>query len=219
VPVETPETIPVDPTMAVDVADDDQVPPNAISVRVMELPVQTEVRPVIMPAVGEGFIVTALDAIAVPHELIAMYSMLSVPADIPVAMPNPETLALPSVELHKPPGVPSVYAEVTSVQIVDAPDMTPAYGNGLMVITFIAADVPQVFVTVYLIVSKPGDTPVIIPPIIDAVALVQLHMPLGEASDKVMVDAGQTVDGPVIEPADGNGFTVIVSVVASVLQG
>lgn len=108
VPADTPDTMPEEPTVAIAVLNDDQIPPVVASERGIVLPTQTNEPPVIVPAEGEEFTVTALAAVAVPHVLITMYSIVSVPAVMPVAIPIPDKLALPFVELHKPPGLASV---------------------------------------------------------------------------------------------------------------
>ena len=69
-----------------------------------------------------------------------------VPADIPVTTP-PATLAVTSLLVQLPPGAGSVNTIDEPTQTVDGPVMTPALGNGLMVITIVAVAVPQTLVT------------------------------------------------------------------------
>ena len=62
--------------------------------------------------------------------------------------------------------------------------------------------------TVYLIVSTPAVTPVTTPPRTVAVVLLLLHVPPGAKSVNVTDEPVQTVEGPVMAPSSGNGFTV-----------
>jgi hypothetical protein len=58
VPAAMPLTTPEVPVVATATSDDDHTPPVVPSVSVMSLPVHTAVGPVIVPAAGNGFIVT-----------------------------------------------------------------------------------------------------------------------------------------------------------------
>jgi len=49
-----------------------QTPPAAASVRAALLPVQTTDAPVTLPALGNGFIVTVLVAVAVPQPVVTV---------------------------------------------------------------------------------------------------------------------------------------------------
>lgn len=77
-----------------------------------------------------------------------MYSMVSTPDVTPVTTPEPDTLTLPFVDPQTPPTVESVNVVVAPVHNDDAPDMLPALGSGLTVITCVAVAVPHPFVTV-----------------------------------------------------------------------
>jgi hypothetical protein len=61
-------------------------------------------------------------------------------------------------------------------------------------------------------VSIPAAIPVTKSPETDALELLLLHKPSVTRSDKVMVEPTQTPEAPVILPANGAGFTVIVFV-------
>jgi hypothetical protein len=52
-----------------------------------------------------------------------------------------------SDELHVPPAIPSVSVVEFVWQISSEPEITPAYGAGLMVTTAVAYAVVQLFVT------------------------------------------------------------------------
>ena len=65
-------------------------------------------------------------------------------------------------------------------------------------------------------VSIPGVTPVTVPPVTVALVLVLFHMPPVIASASVMLDPAHTVDGPVMDPADGSDvLTATISVAAA----
>ena len=94
----TPVTTPDDaPTVAMVLSLLLQVPPVAASSNVIVPPTHTVVRPVI--AGGNGLIVTTV--LAVQPE--AANEMLVVPAETPVTLPDPSTVAIPVDELlHEP---------------------------------------------------------------------------------------------------------------------
>ena len=130
------------------------------------------------------------------------------PMDTPVTMP-PVTVAEGKLLLQIPPLDVSDNVIGVLMHTFDGPVIVPAKGSGLIVTRFVAMAVPQLFVTVYLIVSIPVVTPVTTSP--DKVTMVEelLHDPPEEVSTKVMEFPTQTELKPVIVPADGNGFTVI----------
>jgi hypothetical protein len=87
------------------------------------------------------------------------------------------------------------------------------------VTTLIDVAVPQLLVYAYLMVSVPPTIPVTTPAVITALLVsLLLHTPPLTELLNVMVNPPQTVDGPVIVPAFGNGFTVITFVVLAVPQ-
>lgn len=69
VPADAPDTEPDEPTVATPVLLDVQTPPDDASVRVILPDTHTEVAPDMLPALGNGFTVTVLVAVAVPHKL------------------------------------------------------------------------------------------------------------------------------------------------------
>jgi hypothetical protein len=81
----------------------------------------------------------------------------------------PETIHLSGAEgatdifrllaLHKPPETEATKDTLLPRQSAAGPDIVPGYGNGFTVIVFNASTEPQALVTVYLIVSTPGDSP------------------------------------------------------------
>ena len=58
----------------------------------MDEPTQTLERPVIMPAFTDEFTVIVLVAVAVPHKLVTVYMMVSIPAETPVTIPPEQWL-------------------------------------------------------------------------------------------------------------------------------
>jgi len=100
------------------------------------------------PALGEAFTVTRCIATALPQELETVYFTVSIPAEAPVTMPDPLTVAFPSDVLQVPPGAGSVSVIVLPVQTTDAPEMVPAERNAPIFTTLLVVNVPQTFVTV-----------------------------------------------------------------------
>jgi len=89
---------------------------------------------------------TSLVAYAVPHGPVTAYEIVTVPALTPVTMP-PETVAQVLLALHVPPAVASVSVMVAPATTVDGPviGLTVVV---LIVTVFVAAALPQPFVTV-----------------------------------------------------------------------
>ena len=92
----------------------------------------------------------------------------------------------------------------------EGPVIVPALAVRLTSICFVAVAVPQLLVTAYLIVSIPGATPVTMPPVTVAVALLLLHAPPMAGSVSIIVDPTHTPDGPDMVPAFGAGLIVII---------
>lgn len=75
--------------------------------------------------------------------------MIVVPAATPVTTPVEPTVAiLVAVLLHTPPVAASVKVILVAGHTVDAPDIEPALGLGFTVTTAVAANVPQLLLTV-----------------------------------------------------------------------
>lgn len=210
-PADTPYTV-SDATVATVVGALLHTPPVTGSARVVVDPSHTAPAPVIVPACGSGFTVTAIEAYALPQTLLTVYEISVVPALAPPTVP-PDTVAINGSRLlHVPPGAGSVKTIVdVSHTVVVGPLITPATGWGFTVKGNVAADVPQVFVTVYEMVVAPPATPVTMPPLVIVAALVLVldQVPLPAASARDVVSPSHTLDAPVIEPAFGSGFTVM----------
>ncbi len=68
--MDTPFTVPVDPTVAMLVALLLHVPPVVTLLKVMGVPIHTLAAPVMVPAVANAFTVTICVAVAVPQLLV-----------------------------------------------------------------------------------------------------------------------------------------------------
>ncbi len=127
-------------------------------------------------------------------------------------------MALVLVLLHNPPATLSVNIIDEVTHTLDAPVMLLVFGAGFTIMACIAVAGPHELVTVYLIVSNPPETPVTIPPITVALALLLLQVPPVTLSVNVMDDPTHTPEGPDIIPSSGSGFTVMGFVAVAVPQ-
>src|SRR5579883_2359171 len=101
-----------------------QTPPEAKSVNVMAAPTQTADGPVITPELGDEFIVIAFLAIVVPHALLTVYSIVSIPGRTPVTTPaRTVASALPALQI--PPVVVSVSVIAEPVHTLEGPAIVP----------------------------------------------------------------------------------------------
>ena len=112
--------------------------------------------------------------------------------------------------LHEPPVPVVVKVVVAPGQSVEAPVIVPADGAAATTIVRVAVAVPQVLVTEYVIVAVPTAIPVTIPEaLIVAIEGAELdHVPPVVVLVNVVVEPAQTVDAPVIVPADGPLITI-----------
>jgi hypothetical protein len=74
--------------------------------------------------------------------------MVAVPALTPVTTPADDTVALAVPLLHDPPVTVLLSVIVAASQTFVEPEIVPAFGSGLMVMTVVAYAVPQPLVTV-----------------------------------------------------------------------
>ena len=210
VPVVTPVTIPVVPIVALALLLL-HVPPPTLLVKVVVNPTHTADVPVIVPAFGRGLIVIVFVVDAVPHTLVTEYIIVSIPAVTPVTIPVLPIEAFALLILHVPPVVASVIAIVEPTQTADKPVIKPALGNGFTVTNFVAAAVPQLFITVYEMIDVPAATPLTIPetePIVAIAVVVEDQTPPKATSLNVMLADTHTDEAPVIVPALGRGLIV-----------
>lgn len=210
-PGATPVTTPAVLTVAMVVLALVQVPPVTASARVPVDPTHTTDAPVMVPASGSGFTVTACIAIADPHMLVTVYLIVSTPAATPVTIPvDPTVASVVLALLHAPPVVASASIIVSPAHTDDPPVMLPATGKAL---TVIGALMRHPVGNVYVIVSRPASTPDTTPveePTTAIVVRLLLHVPPEGVELSVTVAPAHTWVVPVI--ADGKGFTVTTAV-------
>lgn len=176
-PADTPVTIPAALTVALPLLAA-HVPPGSDGVRVMLLPMHTEEKPVIVPEAGSAFTVTGFAVTALPHRFVTVYTITSGPSVAPVTDPEEETVALPVVPAHVPPGSVLVSEEDDPMHIVDEPVIEPASGRAFTVMALVADNVPHTVVEVKLIVAVPVLSPVTRPLVTTAVLVAdEDHVP------------------------------------------
>jgi hypothetical protein len=129
------------------------------------------------------------------------------PAVTPVTIPVvPPTVAFVLLLLHVPvPASDNVL--LSPIQI----SVTPAIEDGKGLIVIITATLQPVG-NVYVITDVPATTPVKIPveePTV-ALLLLLLHVPLTEASLKVVADPTHTFNVPVMDAGNGSTISVVV---------
>src|SRR5262245_973797 len=124
---------------------------------------------------------------------------------MPDTMPESVTTVATDVLLlfHNPPATVLDSVTVEPGHVVDAPDSTPAVA--LTVTMRVATDVPQELVIVYLIVSRPGVIPVMMPDEVTvAFALLALHIPPTATPDSVAAAPVHIIVVPVMIPGSGS---------------
>jgi hypothetical protein len=186
------------------------------SVKGIVAPTQTLDAPVIGSAFGAALTVMVFVVDTVPHELVTLYMMVSIPPVTPVTMP-PATVAEALLLLHVPPATASVRVIVEPMHTLEGPVILPAF-DGLTVTVRVALQPP---VNAYIIVDVPVATPETIPEPLPTVAtdvLLLVQLPPAMASLNVIVDPAQTVAGPAVVMGAGAEFTVIFFVVKTVPQ-
>ena len=137
VPPESPVTIPVGLTTAIDVETLLHVPPPTVSVRCVALPAQTVSVPVIGAGVaGAELTVTANAALEDPQVLETVYLTVSIPDEAPVTIPPEVTVATDvDVVLHTPPLVASVIVAVEPVHMKVRPEMAAGAAGAPMTVS------------------------------------------------------------------------------------
>jgi len=212
-PAVTPVTSPTVPIVAFALLALHTPPASGSDNMIME-PGHIDVGPDIGDTYGDESTVTTREAIAVPHPLVTVYRMVSTPTKSPLTVP-PETDALTFVALHTPPDVGSVSTIELPRHTKRGPEINPAAGTGSTV-TGIATIVLQVpSVTVYSMVSAPGEIPVTVPPTTLVVPVIADHTPPGVASVITTELATHTIVDPLIGATVGTGLMVTTIVVVS----
>jgi hypothetical protein len=140
VPGVTPVTIP--PETVAKVSATDQVPPAGVSVSVITEPGHTTEGPAITPGAGNGNTDTAWRVTVVPHELVRLYLMVSLPAYIPVTSP-PATCAKEKVVVQLPPVGTAVIVIESAIQTTDGPDNVAGAGSVIICNCNVSAAVKQ----------------------------------------------------------------------------
>lgn len=147
---------------------------------------------------------------------VILYCMLAVPAEMPVTVPVPETVAMAaSLLLHTPPGVALLSCTVLPAHIWLVPVMLLMAGDWITVTVLVfELEHPFELYTVYLIVPVPADTPVNNPPLVTVATFVLVldHAPAPGMPNSVIVVPEQIVSFPLMAGAEGDGFTVITRV-------
>src|SRR5205809_316229 len=93
----------------------DQVPPGKEAINRVTESGQILDRPLIVTPAGEVLTVMIFIVVALPHELVTMYLIVTVSIDIPVTTPPVETVAEPLLLLHTPLVTEQVSVIVTPV--------------------------------------------------------------------------------------------------------
>ena len=149
------------------------------------------------------------------------YVIFAVPVATPLTMPDEVPIvATEGLELdHVPPVISSDNDTGALTQIAVGPEIGSAMAVLVMVIIFLAVSAPHEFVTLYIIVSMPDTLPVTTPEK-ETVAFVLLtnQVPPETTSVSETLLPVQTVDGPVMEPAEGKGFTLTTAETAALPQ-
>jgi hypothetical protein len=91
--------------------------------------------------------VTTHDDTVDPQLLVSVYRIVSRPAVIPLTTPVPVTVALALEADHTPDPTETVNVVELPIQTLPAPLIIAAAGNGLIVTTLLATEVPQALLT------------------------------------------------------------------------
>lgn len=123
-------------------------------------------------------------------------------------------------ELQVPPVVALLSAVVEPAVNEAVPVIDPTLAEEFTVTAFVAVAVPQLLLTVYVILAVPLDTPVTTPVLLTmAMPVVELlHVPPPTLFVNVVVLPGHTVLAPVIVPGLTVELTVTVFVAVAVPQ-
>jgi hypothetical protein len=129
----------------------DQVPPLVALDKVVVLPAQTFVVPVIGPTVGAALtVISFVTVVEQPAPFVTVYEIVTVPDATPVTTPDPDIVAFElSLLDHTPPLVASASVMVEPLQTEDPPVIAATVGFPLTVMSFVTVvEQPAPFVTV-----------------------------------------------------------------------
>jgi hypothetical protein len=148
--------------------------------------------------------------------------IITVPALTAERTPPELIVAIDALLVDQVADIGSVYVAVVPAHNESGPVIMPVPGTEMTETDVVAETEPQELVTVYEIVAVPLETPYTTPDALTVTIDVLLldHVP-PEApveSASVIVAPAQTVDGPVIAPADAPEETVITLVAVAVPQ-
>lgn len=214
-PEATPVTSPAEVTEATDGADELHTPPLIVLLYVADVPGQSEVLPLSVPATGAEPTVIERVAVAEPQAPVTVYDIVAVPDATPLTTPDGVTEAIEGAdELHDPPATEAVKAVKPPEHKVAAPDIEGVAVAPLMVTTRVATAAPQLPETVYDIVAVPAATPVTTPEglMVAMAVLPELHEPPVTELTKVNDSPGQTRKPPDKVPALAPLLTVTARV-------
>jgi hypothetical protein len=128
-PATTPDTTPPD-TAAIAILLLLHVPPAMPALRVTDNPAQTDVLPVMIPAVGMGLTSICVVAAASPQAFVIVYVIVAVPADTPMTLP-PAMLATSVLSLRQvPPPEVSLSVIAAPAQTDETPKIALTCGSG-----------------------------------------------------------------------------------------
>ena len=126
-PGDTPDTVPLLPTEAIEALLELQVPPARGCEIEIVLPAQTPDGPLNGATVIDETILTRATATALPQTLETLYEMKLAPADPPVTTPAGLTVAIiGALLLQVPPGTVLVNVVLPPTHANMPPDMVPA---------------------------------------------------------------------------------------------
>jgi len=139
---------------------------------------------------------------------------------MPETLPNKLTTAVPEAVLQVPPVDEEVKLTVPPRQTAVGPEIAPALGKLVTVNVTTEVAVPQIPVAEYTIFVVPPPMAVTTPLLFTRATLgtVLLHTPPETVSVSWVVSPWQSVVTPVIDPANGEGFTKIARVAVPVPQ-
>jgi hypothetical protein len=187
----------------------DQTPPGVVLESVVLFPLQTASVPVTGATAVGALTVTIVVAALVPQALVTLYEMVLVPLVMPVTTPvEAPMVATAGVVLdHTPPGVALLRVPGVPTHTIPLPVIGAGAGVAITVTTAVTA--PDA--TLYVMVAVPAETPVTMPvdePIDATDGVLDVQVPPGVASARVVVPVAQTVNVPVIGAVVAPGFTV-----------
>jgi hypothetical protein len=149
-------------------------------------------------------------------EFVTVYVIIAGPADTPVTSPVVSfTVAFALLLVHLPPVVVFVSVIFEPMHTALEPDMTATVDKAFTVILFVTLALQLFeFVTVYVIVAEPADTPVTSPVVSSTVAfaLLLVHLPPVVVFVSVIFEPTHTAIEPDILATVGKAFTVMLLV-------